>query len=85
MRTWLADRLAASGVRTDPSEANFILARFRDRAEAEACDATLRARGILVRKVAGYKLPQALRITVGDENACTQVTETIEEFIRVRA
>jgi histidinol-phosphate aminotransferase len=84
MRTWLADRLAASGVPSDPSEANFVLARFRDRAEAEACDAALRARGILVRKVAGYKLPQALRITVGDEIACAQVAETIEEFMRVR-
>ncbi len=84
MRTWLADRLSAAGVPSDPSEANFVLARFRDRPEAEACDAALRARGILVRKVAGYNLPQALRITVGDESACAQVAETIEEVMRVR-
>jgi histidinol-phosphate aminotransferase len=84
MRGWLAERLAAAGVPSDPPEANFVLARFRDRAEAEACDAALRARGILVRKVAGYKLPQCLRITVGDESACAQVAETVEEFMRVR-
>ena len=47
-----------------------MLARFRDRAEAEACDRALREAGIIVRKVAGYKLPAALRITVGDEEAC---------------
>ena len=73
------------GIPSDPSEANFLLARFRDQAEAEACDRALRAAGIIVRKVAGYKLPQALRITVGDANACAQVTQAIGEFVRVRA
>ena len=84
MRAWLAERLAATGVPSDLSVANFILARFRDRTEAEACDAALRARGVLVRKVAGYNLPQALRITVGDESSCAQVAEIMEEFMRVR-
>ena len=59
-----------SGCRPTPSHANFVLARFRDRAEAEACDRALREAGIIVRKVAGYKLPAALRITVGDAEAC---------------
>ena len=63
-------RSPRAGVPSDPSEANFLLARFRDRAEAEACDRALRDRGIIVRKVAGYKLPAALRITVGDAEAC---------------
>ena len=35
-------RWRRSGVPSDPSEANFVLARFRDRAEAEACDRALR-------------------------------------------
>lgn len=64
-RAWLAAALAAAGAPSDPSEANFVLARFRDAAEAEACDRALREDGILVRKVAGYNLPAALRITVG--------------------
>ena len=46
--------------RRDASHANFVLARFRDRAEAEACDRALREAGIIVRRVAGYKLPAAL-------------------------
>ena len=70
---------------SDPSEANFVLARFRDRAEAEACDRALRDAGIIVRKVAGYKLPQALRITVGDAEACARVAEAVGAFMRVRA
>ena len=54
-------------------------------AEAEACDRALRAAGIIVRRVAGYKLPAALRITVGDADACARVAEAVGQFIKVRA
>jgi histidinol-phosphate aminotransferase len=84
-RTVLAEALRASGVACDDPEANFVLARFRDRGEAEACDRALRDRGIIVRKVAGYKLPDCLRITVGDAAACRQVAEAIKDFMKVRA
>lgn len=83
-RAGLAAGLAALGVPSDPSEANFILPRFRDPAEAEACDRALRAGGIIVRRVAGYNLPQCLRITVGAESACQQIIAVIAEFLRVR-
>jgi histidinol-phosphate aminotransferase len=84
-RAALASALAEVGVPSDPSEANFILARFRDPAEAEACDRALRARGIIVRKVGSYKLPAALRITVGDAEGCARVAEAVADFLRVRA
>jgi histidinol-phosphate aminotransferase len=84
-RKVLAEALRAHGVACDDPEANFVLARFRDRSEAEACDRALRDRGIIVRKVAGYKLPDCLRITVGDAEACAQVADVIGEFTRVRA
>src|SRR6056297_126266 len=38
MRAWLAEALAERGVPSDTSTANFILARFASREEAEACD-----------------------------------------------
>jgi histidinol-phosphate aminotransferase len=79
-RGWLADALAAVGVPSDTSCANFILARFADRQEAEACDDYLQTQGLIVRRVAGYKLPNALRITIGDENACRQVVTAITTF-----
>lgn len=79
-RDWLAGALAGAGVASDTSCANFILARFADRAEAEACDAHLQAHGIIVRRTAGYKLPNALRITVGDETACRRVAGAVAEF-----
>lgn len=85
LRVWLADALAGLGVRSDPSSANFILARFASRAEAEACDAHLLAQGLIVRRVAGYGLPAALRITVGDEIACRRVVAAVAEFRKARA
>ena len=79
-RDWLAGSLAELGVPSDTSTANFILARFADEAEASACDEHLRSAGIIVRKVAGYGLPNCLRITVGDESGCRRVAHAIAQF-----
>ena len=84
-RQALAAALESAGVPSDPSEANFILARFRDEAEAQACDRALRERGIIVRRTATFKLPACLRITVGDAEACARVAEAVADFVRVRA
>ncbi|TCO71143.1 histidinol-phosphate transaminase [Rhodovulum euryhalinum] len=80
LRTWLVEALNAAGVPTDVSFANFVLARFADAAEAQACDGFLKSQGLIVRQVAGYKLPNALRITVGDESACRRVAHAIARF-----
>ncbi|MDF0603023.1 histidinol-phosphate transaminase [Psychromarinibacter sp. C21-152] len=84
MRAWLAEALAARGVPSDPSSANFVLARFADAKEAEACDAWLKEAGIIVRRVGGYGLPHCLRITVGDESACRRVAHAIGQFREAR-
>ncbi|MEX0318699.1 MAG: histidinol-phosphate transaminase [Ruegeria sp.] len=80
LRVWLADALAELGVPSDASSTNFILVRFADRAEAEACDGYLQSQGLIVRRVAGYNLPNALRITVGDEQACARVVAAVKAF-----
>lgn len=80
LRSWLADALAQVGVPSDVSTANFILARFSGADEANACEAALQAEGVIVRKVAGYNLPEALRITIGDEDSCRRVAEVIARF-----
>ena len=72
------------GVPSDTSTANFVLARFAEAAEADACDAHLRSEGIIVRRVAGYGLPHCLRITVGDEASCRRVAHAIGQFKGVR-
>lgn len=80
LRAWLAAALAEHGISSDTSMANFILARFANQAEAEACDDYLKSQGILVRRVAGYKLPHCLRITIGDEASCRRVAHAIGQF-----
>ncbi|NNK77164.1 MAG: histidinol-phosphate transaminase [Litoreibacter sp.] len=80
MRTWLSKALENLGVPSDPSFCNFILARFADPAEAEACDAHLKSRGLIVRRVGGYGLPECLRITIGDATACKRVAAEVAAF-----
>ncbi|MGR3635875.1 MAG: histidinol-phosphate transaminase [Shimia sp.] len=80
MRAWLAEALAENGVPSDTSTSNFILARFADQAEAEACDDHLTGEGLIVRRVTGYGLPNCLRITVGDEPACRRVAHAVGKF-----
>ena len=83
-RSWLIETLRKMGVVADDSHANFVLARFGSEQEAADCDAALRGEGILVRRVAGYGFPDALRITVGDESACRRVVHAIGQFKGVR-
>ncbi|MDQ2067406.1 histidinol-phosphate transaminase [Xinfangfangia sp. CPCC 101601] len=80
MRAWLAQALEEAGVPSDPSHANFILARFSSTEEAQACDAFLQAEGLIVRQVAGYNLPHCLRITIGDEASCRRVAHAVAKF-----
>lgn len=80
LRAWLAEALMELGVPSDTSCANFILARFASEEEATACDAFLKKEGIIVRMVAGYGLPNCLRITVGDEAGCRRVAHAVKSF-----
>nr|WP_162784822.1 histidinol-phosphate transaminase [Paracoccus suum] len=84
LRASLAEALAAVGVPSDSSCANFILARFADRATAEACDAALQAEGLIVRQVAGYGLPHCLRMTIGSEAECRALGEAVARFMAGR-
>jgi histidinol-phosphate aminotransferase len=79
-RGWLADALAEIGVPSDVSCANFVLARFGSAEESEACNEYLKSQGLLVRPVGSYKLPQCLRITVGDESSCRRIVHAVRQF-----
>jgi len=84
MRSWLADALAELGVPSDTSMANFVLARFASEDEAQACDIFLQGQGLIVRRVASYKLPHCLRITIGDESSCRRVAHAVAQFKGVK-
>jgi histidinol-phosphate aminotransferase len=82
-RPWLIARLNGIGLRVTPSAANFVLVHFpqtprRTAAEAEAFLAT---RGILVRNVANYGLPNALRIALGLEDHNKILVKAFADFL----
>ncbi len=84
LRDFMRNAFLQMGVECDESHANFVLARFASAEEAAAVDAALKADGIIVRRVAGYKLPTGLRITVGDEAACRRVIHVVATYKGVR-
>lgn len=83
-REWLpklAAGLEALGLEVLPSAGNFALVRFPGGAEESvAADRFLRDNGIIVRPVAGYGLPEALRITVGSDEENTTLLEVLQGF-----
>lgn len=62
-RALLADALRQRGYAVAPSQTNFLLVDCGER--AASLDTALLARGIVLRPMAGYGLPECLRITVG--------------------
>jgi len=81
-RPWLARELTALGLALTPAVANFVLARFpAPPKDANAAWDFLRGRGILVRKVGVYHLPDCLRITVGNEDEMRAVVAALKEFL----
>lgn len=79
-RARLQKALAGVGIPSDRSHANFVLARFRDADDAKAADAHLRSAGIIVRYVANYGFPDALRITIGTPQDNDRVIAALTAF-----
>jgi histidinol-phosphate aminotransferase len=80
---WLYREIGALGLKVTPSVANFLLIHFpeeKGRSAGEA-DAFLAARGLILRQVGAYKLPNALRMSVGSEEANRLVVAALAEFL----
>ena len=67
-----------------PSVGNFVLIHFPDDGEAlgRTADDFLTARGYILRRVAGYGFPNALRMTIGTEEANRGVVAALAEFLK---
>jgi len=84
-RPWLTQQLGGVGLEVvSPSATNFLLVGFpktpgRTAAEAEAF---LASRGLLVRGVTVYGLPDHLRITVGLEAQNRALMDALADFMR---
>ena len=54
---------------------------FPDAKQAADANAFLMKRGLVLRQVTSYKLPNALRMTVGSEEANRLVVKALAEFL----
>src|SRR5262245_47915204 len=81
---WLTEEIGKLGLEVTPSVANFVLIHFPAEKGRTAKDAEgfLTARGLILRQVGAYKLPNALRMSVGTEEANRLVVQALAEFLR---
>jgi histidinol-phosphate aminotransferase len=80
---WLTAEIRKLGLEVTPSIANFLLIHFpqtKGRTAKDADDFLMR-RGLILRRVKAYKLPDALRMTVGSEEANRLVVAALAEFV----
>ena len=84
---WLTAEIRRLGLEVTPSIANFVLIHFpetRGRTAKDA-DAFLTRRGLILRRVKAYKLPNALRMSVGTEEANRLAVTALAEFVGKKA
>jgi len=84
VQTWrprLTQSIRGFGFDVLPSAGNFVLVMFDgEKHTAAAANDWLNSKGIIVRPVGGYGLPNALRITVGTEDQNRAVIDALSEF-----
>ena len=85
--TWIAyltSEIGKLGLKVTPSVGNFVLIHFDDEGPrtAAAADTFLKTRGVIMRRVAGYGLPNALRMTIGTEDDNRTVVTALADFMK---
>jgi histidinol-phosphate aminotransferase len=80
---WLIEQIRATGLRVDDSVGNFLLIHFEPGGKhtARDADAFLGQRGLILRGLANYDMPNCMRLTIGDEAANRRVAAALAEFM----
>lgn len=79
---WTKEQLIALGLDVPSEVGNFVLVRFPGgEHNAESADEFLKSRGLIVRRMAGYGLPDCLRITIGREDEMRPLVDAVKEFM----
>ena len=84
---WLTEEIGKLGLEVTPSVANFVLIHFPTEKgrTAQDADAFLTRRGLILRRLEPYRLPHALRLTVGSEEANRLVVAALAQFMGAAA
>jgi len=80
---WLTDEIRKVGLTVTPSVGNFLQIHFPETKgkTAKDADALLTSRGLVMRAVGAYHLPNALRMSVGTEEANRGVVAALAELM----
>jgi histidinol-phosphate aminotransferase len=82
---WTSDEIKGLGLASADSVCNFLVADFPNNSDfnltAENADIFLRSKGIIVRRMGGYGLPNSLRITIGLEKEMKYLIESLKIFM----
>ncbi len=80
---WLKAELERLGLEVTPSIGNFLLVHFPDEEGKRAADADafLGRRGLILRAMGAYGFPNALRVSIGTEEANRKLVAALEEFL----
>jgi len=88
--TWTTEQIRSLGLIVPDSYCNFVLVKFPEKTDegtnntvdnAVAANSFLKSKGIIVRRLGGYGLPDALRISIGLEDEMRLVVNSIQEFL----
>ena len=81
-RRWMTAEMEALGLSVVPSQTNFILVHFGDKEKsAEAATATLRRKGIALRRFASPAYRKHVRITLGHHHDLAAARDALAEFL----
>ena len=79
--SWLTDEISKLGLSVVPSVGNFVLVHFTKEKTAAKADAYLQDEGLVVRRMDGYGMPNALRMSVGTEEANHALVKALKGFM----
>ncbi len=79
--SWLAAELIRLGLRPLPSVGNFLAVGFGSKERAAAANEWLMKDGLIPRMIAGYGMPEFLRITIGTEKEVKLVQASLTRFV----
>jgi histidinol-phosphate aminotransferase len=77
----LMERLPSFGLHPIPSEANFVMVPMESPQAAKAIFQALISRGVIVRNLSGFGLPQCLRISTGSDEEMAMLFETLAQQV----
>lgn len=79
---WLQAELQQLGLEITPGSGNFVLSHFKTAEQCQAAHAYLKQQNIVLRPMTGYRIPAALRITVGLEHENKACIDALNMFFR---